>query len=782
MLQRLKASLPAMEVVEAGLQPPRFPRLRLDRFPRGIDKAHIDVALGPALVRACSLYSSALVRETAQQLWRQPVSNAAEALVASFRDLLRDDARSVVKQARGPDGIERVQLFQLAVLKLSLGAVDEALAGLRHELDDARGVGARERNAKSLQFHEQAVILGRHAGHLRYRVAREVTRQLMRVEQGGLRNLRHSVLGVSWPVAEEMLDNPILQLDGVGGLRDFYRNYPALLHDLEHARAVGSCLFGAMAGWLPADVGAPPAKRSTAQRLEHAQAGPARGSSRGLLDAGRWLRCLVPEADAHEGAASWLDQPENVVALLGGDDAAWPQAGPWRSTRVEPLQRELNRRFIARLGKAGLWRRVEASYALAEIYPTLGLTDAEPQVLGFLCGDFGRRELVRRLGTPGGADPAALARRIEAARKEYVARPRAGRAQLAARLAGDFLRLRRDLMLAVRVFAAMDGIRLLADPRDLDLSRRNNVLQVLCPDEFDDDRRGSVTGHVIMKVEIRGSTTLTAEMRRRDLNPAAYFSRHFFDPVERARKRFDAYKIAVDGDSLMLTIAEYGGDGSERLAVARACCLASQLLKMVGAMNAESERLGLPRLELGLGIAYADEAPTYLYDQSRRVVVSPAIERARRLSSCHLPLRASCPLPGGHGLCVASPVSGQPGDEEQEDGLVRYNVNGIELDAAAFSQLNVELALHRLRVRERKGRRPSRLYVGRCPDVGGEMHWVVIREQVVKLWMGRQLLEAEDEGRSYFEVLTDPRVVERVLQQLRQAPPGEGQTADATRL
>jgi hypothetical protein len=776
LLQRLMSSTPSAGEVAAEFPQPRFTRLRLDAFPRGVDKIHIDVALGQALPRATALFAEALTHEVAQQIWKHPVSNSSEVLAESFRELLREQARAVVKKAPGEAAIERVQLFQLAVWKQSLGCVDEALAGLREELEAAR---SRETNSRALHYHQQLASLARHADHVRYRVALQLLGHLMRVEHGGLRNLRQSVLGLAWPVAEEMLENPILLLDGIGGLRDFIRHYPPLLHDLDASRNVAACLYEAFDDGVPATA-ALPKKRSAGERAESIQERRQHRQSRGLLDTERWALCLLSRQELETGLTSWLDQPDNAVTLLGGEGTDWPQVG-LAGSRIEPLQRELNRRFHACLKRAGLWERVEASYVLAEIYPSLGLKDAEPLILGFLAGEFGRRELVRRLASLGGnSDPATLARRIEAARKDYLASPRAGRPQLTARLAGDFLRLRRDLKLAVKVFSAMDGIRLLQDEADLVVSRHSGGLQLFYNDGLEGEQGRGVVGHVILKVEIRGSTALTHELRRRNLNPAAYFSRYFFDPVERVRQRFGAHKVSVDGDAMLLTITEHDAEGMEQLAVARASCLAVELLRLVESMNAESERLGLRRLELGLGIAYADEAPTYLYDQSRRVVVSSAIRPARRMASCHLLLRKSCSLPGGQGVCVATPVSGQLDDEQEED-LVRFNINGIELAAAAFARLNVELSLYKLRLREGKERRPGRLYLGRCPDLDGNLHWLLIREQRVRLWMGRQLLEAEDEGRSYYEVVTDQRLLDRVRQMLEDRLAKSPQTANAAR-
>jgi hypothetical protein len=165
-----------------------------------------------------------------------------------------------------------------------------------------------------------------------------------------------------------------------------------------------------------------------------------------------------------------------------------------------------------------------------------------------------------------------------------------------------------------------------------------------------------------------------------------------------------------------------------------------------------------------LGIAYADSAPTFLFDQDRKIVVSPAVERARRLSSCHGLLRRHCPLPAGRGLCVASPVDG---GDDPEAALVRYNVFGIELDSGAFAQLHVELPLQRIRLRDRKTSKHDVMFTGNCIDVHGGEHRVLVREKRIRLLMGSRLLDADTDERCYYEVVTEPRLLRRVAERLQ---------------
>lgn len=765
LLSRLRASLPPEQAVQEGFARTRFERLRLEGFPRGIDNLHIDVALGPSISRAAEIYIAALVRENLQRIWRQPADTRSDSIGEGFRRVLLDLHNAVVKQARSSHRLERVQLFQVAVLRLLLDLTDAELTRVRNDLEDARHKADRGVDGRGLQIHHQSSVLARNVGHVRYRVARHAVRDLMRLEHESLRKLRKSVLGRSWPVAETLLTNPILQLDGFGALGDFSRIYPAVLYAEDDARRAGLCLLDVLGDWLPQSARIATGNGTVAAGTVAAARGDKAGSL-GLIATERRVRLLVSEGELADWSANWLDLPVNATALLGGAEVAWPQPFHWHHPRIATLQLALNRRFERALRDAQLVRAVRASYALSAIYPTLGLQDAETLVYEYLKGDLGKREMTRRLaGVDGVSNAVQLLRRIDQLNREHARNPAYGRRQTLARFAGDVLRLRRDLKHAWRMFRAMDSIRLLNDEREQALSLANNTLQVFCLDDLALDAQGNVVGHVIIRTEVRGSDRITGEMRRRNLNPAAHFSRYFYDPITRLLDPFGAQKVAVEGDALMLSILEHGGEAADRLAVARACCLATRILHLVDTMNAEHRRIGLPQIELGIGISYADEAPTYLYDQSRRVTISPAINRARSLASCNTLLRETCPQPGHRGLCVALPMQG----DERDATLVRYNVNGIELEPAAFTRLHVEVSLRKLTMRRRGSLRSATLYAGSCTDTNGVAHGLVIRERPVKLWIGNQLLEKNDEGRRFYEVVADPQLTARVAARLAEA-------------
>lgn len=771
----LKAAWPGTDAVLDGFERPKLARLRLERFPRGADNYHVEVALGSALFSASETYVKALVRDQVRVLWGQPAQPFSESIVQAFGTLLVDHHNAAVKQTRSDNRLERVQLFELAVLKMLLDQIDCELSALRTELEDARSTPARQLNGRSLELHQQAVVLARQSWHVRYRVAKQVIRELMRIQHSRLRKIRKAVLGLSWPLPELMLSNPVLQLEGAGDPRDFSREYPIVFHDTDTATQVNRCILELFAEWLPAAVEIPPEKLPSESFLPGVNRQD-QGGTRSLLETERRVRHLFTQNELGDFGTNWMDEPDNACALLGGQDESWPSSFGWRQAGISGLQRDLSRRLERQMQQAGLLSSVRASYELAAIYPSLGLIDTEVLLFEYLKGEISKADLKRKLvAVDGVVDATALIRRIEQLRKEHGRSPQMGRRQITARLAGDFLRLRRDLKYAWRALVGMDGIRLVSDKREQALALENHALQVFCRDGVDTGTRGTVVGHVVIKVDVRGTSEIAAQMRRRNVNPASHFSRYFYDPITRALDRYGAQKVVVEGDAVLLTVFEYGGDAVERMAVARACCLATSILEFADGMNAENDRIGLPLIEVGIGVAYADEPPTYLYDHSRKVMISSAINRARHLSSCHTLLRQACPVPGDRGLCVAAPVHGD--GDDAADTLVRYNVNGVELDADAFAHLHVELSIRRLTSRDRKAGRQEVLYAGTCADALDEAHLLVVRERGIRLWMGKQLLDTQDDGRRFYEVVADSRLIARVRDRLAAEEP----TSNGTR-
>ena len=272
---------------------------------------------------------------------------------------------------------------------------------------------------------------------------------------------------------------------------------------------------------------------------------------------------------------------------------------------------------------------------------------------------------------------------------------------------------------------------------------------------------------MILKADVRGSTRIISELRTKKLNPATHFSQNFFNPINEYLADFGAGKVFVEGDAVILSFLEYTGSAQRWLGVAHACGMASRILEVVARQNALNRRHGLPELELGLGIAFSDEEPIFLYDGDQQIMISPAINRADRLSSCAKvlgttefaetvrPFRVEVMLPAES---VDLPAS-------SKTDVVRYNVNGIEMDTAAFSKLKSELVMQRMDAKVVGC--ATRFHVGRYPDLTGRMQWLVVRESPMRLWEGGEVSEKQAPGRRFYEVVVEPSLITLLRSKLR---------------
>jgi hypothetical protein len=123
-------------------------------------------------------------------------------------------------------------------------------------------------------------------------------------------------------------------------------------------------------------------------------------------------------------------------------------------------------------------------------------------------------------------------------------------------------------------------------------------------------------------------------MNERGLNPASYFSLNFFDPISEILSEYDAHKVFIEGDAIILSIFEREDTPSGWYSVARACGMAINMLMIINRYNKKSQEYQLPILELGIGICHRADAPTFLFDGDNRIMISPAINLADRLSGC----------------------------------------------------------------------------------------------------------------------------------------------------
>jgi len=770
------ASGPALDSLVGYMRPPEDLRVRLDGFPKGIDNAHIDVRLGQRFVlRATNLVRRMLSHEVSVNLWGERPPEPSSDDLQFFLDAYVGMTEVAVERAHETGRPDIIPLFQLAVTKFLLQLVVEELRLLRSRLQKARDQDPAGLKVSPVQIHERLVSLARDQQLIRYKLTRELFRQVHKLESTRLRKLRKAVMGQSWPLSRNLVMNPMLLLPGLSADEQVMLQYNLVMTDKDPRSGfaqINRLVTGLLEGMLPDWVRAPEAREAVTSLVGRSTGlvtfrhRTDQGSLGGFLEVELLLsRSISDEEYAHD-AVSWLDVPKNLGLLLAVDQSATDPG------RLPPQWTAFSRRLLRHLGwrlwRTGLMRRVLASYEVGAVYADLQARLPAGIIYEYLGGLISRRKLKRRLASSQiPVRPEEVLPTLDRTRARLRRLPHGRRLQRLARFALDFAVFRRDLKCAYVAYRAMDRIRLLSRSEDIALSKANGKLQSFADKDKGMSAKTQARNHVIIKADVRGSTGITAQLLERDLNAATHFSLNFFDPISRLLDDFGAQKVFVEGDAVILSLLESNDTSLRWLSVAQACGLARKMLAVVDAQNAQNRRHDLPELEIGLGITYADGPPTYLYDGDHQIMISSAINRADRLSSCSSSLRKAGFFANrvGRGVEVVSVPLGH-GDKAGGEGLLRYNVNGCELEMAAFVKLKRELVLRKVDLVLAGEAFPSRFHVGRYPDRRGLTQWLVVREAAVRIWRDGSLRGADPQRRRFFEVMTEPSLIARVKQQV----------------
>lgn len=96
--------------------------------------------------------------------------------------------------------------------------------------------------------------------------------------------------------------------------------------------------------------------------------------------------------------------------------------------------------------------------------------------------------------------------------------------------------------------------------------------------------------------------------------------------------------------------------------------------------------------------------------------------------------------------------------------MIRYNVNGIVIDDAAFEKLQKEVHFKRLKAKSGDGEEV--FFVGQYPDVLGKQRDLVVREGSVGVWKDGAA-EASGIGQQYYEVLPNTKFANQIADMAR---------------
>ena len=225
--------------------------------------------------------------------------------------------------------------------------------------------------------------------------------------------------------------------------------------------------------------------------------------------AGQFLRSLelVTSMDDPQ-VDGMLNVPENAHELMAG-------GAPDESNSKSKAQKALLNAWMELLERENVMTHVIASYEAVPLLPQYCPPINPQQLKNALISREERKRVETLLEEHGKLSPAGL----HAAVKKVEGCRLAEKAKLAARFFADFTRYHRDLRRMETVIAALENVNVLATERFRELSAINNTLyEFLLPEEQKPSEE-KIIHHVVLKADIRESTTLTRTLLEKGLNP-----------------------------------------------------------------------------------------------------------------------------------------------------------------------------------------------------------------------------------------------------------------------
>jgi hypothetical protein len=785
----------------------------------GVDNIHYDVFLSPRFVELSRKYVSDLVRQTlnVQLLYgqgqgperdrergRKQHSGSPEH--GAFRRMLTEVLQGSLTNAKYRQSIDTDILHRLALLKFFTQEIGDQFSSVLVECKD----WIRSRG-ELFEHSEQAHVMRSKISEMRAdrkRIFRQVGETLCRiwceVEEGVISKARRALFGEDFHETYEILNNRFLFVENGNDDHLFLEHYVLLgnfMNDPDRFDVFDTLLLDFVSEFVhdAADTDELSKARKASERLVE-QARQLRSeiarveeerhelSSRSGGDDG-FPRLFKRRAVVTDSKAELEDLRRKSASLEGNLEELAPQIESARH-RVEFLSDEYRSRlgdylnapanaqrifaptehhgepqnqvleeWMHRLEERDLLFHVLAGYELrgfaSEYCPPVHLQQLKKALVS--------REELKRVEHVLEQFPARKisTKKLEEASRSIRRRSHEETLVICLQFAEDLMRLRRGRRNYQQAAAWMERIQLVRSEHARELSRANKSLyEFLLPDEgrpADDP----IINHAVIKADVRGSTSMTKDLLARGMNPASHFSMNLHEPVKRMLERYGAAKVFIEGDAIILAIYETESTRATQRAVARACVLAREILAVTQAYNGRAKGAGLPPLELGVGVAFQDSAPSIWTDGDSHIMISRALNLSDRLSGCaKMAKRLFKDNAAPFNVYLLQSLMEDAAVDEGEELMVRFNMNGIELNEEGFQKLSSEISLAPMggNFPMPWGKERVQLFFGEVP-LGESLEPIVVRKGFV-----RQLLPGGKVGaqgtRPYFEVCTDAKLLE----------------------
>ncbi|HHB91889.1 MAG TPA: hypothetical protein ENK59_01585 [Thioploca sp.] len=721
------------------------PDINFNNLPKGIDNVHVDVHISPNFTKLTATLIIDLLEERSSSKRRfndKPSSKVCSKL-DEFNSSYSKILTTAIHNSKEDKRIDHIQLFQIATIKFILTTVQSSLLELIQNLRAKVSKNTDDR----LKLSERITWINRNKNNLLHQVNSELFAQLIWVEMSPIGKLRESLLGLAWTIPKDILANPLLQSPNIHDDEMMMGNYILIPQTSDNNYNLKN-----LDGLIE-------------ELLEH-------------IITKHQINSEKNNKFIHETAEicfSWQDVPANMEELFAIENTQQALELEDEAKHAVLTAKLNSQQQTVKLLRQGLQQAKLILYILAA-YETPKMYEfyfklIKPELIYLaLCGEIDDEIIAKKLQNQLRIRPLRYSdnksisiNKLKQTKKHLQQLARKPDNQVLRRFITDFITYRRDIKYCNLIHKVMGQINLLIDESDVQLSRSNNMLHEYFEPGEHKNSTESIRCHVILKADLRGSTTMTDELFRRGLNPATHFSRNFFNPINQLIEIFGAEKVFIEGDAVILSLFEYHKVPDQWSAVARACGLASHMLQVVNKQNEVSRKYDLPELELGIGICYLPESPKFLYDGKQRIMISPAIGNADRLSSCSWKLRKK--YADKSDLLTNVMVFQQAPDDafKGEKGMTtfRYNLNGVELAPEAFEKLHNEMALRHIKIKLPNDDYKTSFYAGYYSDMKGNSHEIVIREGYTKIWQ-------EDHENypltniKYYEVVTHKKIINTI--------------------
>jgi hypothetical protein len=729
--------------------------MSFDRLVPGVDNLRVDVFLSPELRRVTRNVARLSAAKYAQAEEILNIKNPRSAVKErdEFKRICGEVLQGGVHSAKLHEEIQVDLLGQVATFKMIIESVreqyDEITKGYQRRILAGEQAGQRDIK-ETLRLKERLSIIRENRSAIIRQTGLDVFQCLFEVHRDFLVPLRTASFGVGVVLPDEIFLNPLLHImhppeDDI--MLEMYILLGRRLEDPDRYDALLSLLRELIGNTL---------------NLDGNVVSTATGASEDFQVSVQEIDQVLTQADSVERL---FNAPLSQNALKRLQQESGPAEDKERLNKLANNQARRLQFLYRRFRREGLMKRICAAYEIKSICPDYCPPLQPMQILQFLTVRKSRRLIAGRLKVYRKAYGKNLP--LGPLRQKAWSLWRISRSQqkiVLIQFLKDFLRYHRDLGNYRLLSDAMDRIGLTEEKKSLDLSRANKTLhEFLLPHERAPEEK-PISRHVILKADVRGATELTHRMIERRLNPASFFSLNFFEPISNILPGYGAEKVFIEGDAVILSIMEREAEPSNWYAVSRACGLAVQILMIIARYNDRSEQNNLPVLEVGCGISYLDSPPAFLFDGDSRIMISPAINHADRMSGCTRALRGQKGMRSGpFNLRVLQTTSSKEHTEALDDLCIRYNVNGIELNAAGFKKLSKEIKLKTVEyVLPGPKQVKALLFTGKFPTVTGQYQRLIVREARIPEVMPDSLSFLKWTGRKYYEVCTQPDLYEFV--------------------